>query len=579
MGVEQLTCDAGGTRQGVGAAVHRVAGDGATRRGGVDPDLVGATGQKLYLQQAGTGPGAENLPVCPGRPAFCANRHFLTMNGMATNRAFPGTDLASGPAQDKRQVAFLGFPVFKLAAEFAVGGVGLGCHEDAGGFQIEAVNDAGSLGTAPRGEFSRAVVKEGGGKGAGRPTGAGVDGKAGGFVEDDDVGILIQDVERNGFRLHFAWGRVGDAHGDAGAGGEKIPGFHGFPGGLDPAGLHPLLDFAARFAAEPGKDEIGAFVAVGRADGPVPDPFLGRRGFSARLLGMTNHGLLILPFFCALVYAIGALLLKRSMEAGHSPREAMRASNLSLALFSLPLLCWAKPPPEGLAGWLWGAAPACSVLFFLGQICTFRAISGGDVSVATPIFGTKVVITALWGLLFLPAGVGSNLWVGAFLGTAGVALLGMQPGAGHPRARRAVGWGLGAAAIFSLTDVLVARAAPEVGFCLFGPWMMVGMAGLSAGVTPLGEWGKMFHGSGRGWVWGGASLIGLQGTLLYASIALSGDPVGVNIVYAVRGLWSVLLVASIGRWLGNREAGLPRSTLLLRGAGAGLLLGAVWVVL
>ena len=74
-------------------------------------------------------------------------------------------------------------------------------------------------------------------------------------------------------------------------------------------------------------------------------------------------------------------------------------------------------------------------------------------------------------------------------------------------------------------------------------------------------------------------MIGFQGTFLYASIALSGDPVGVNIVYAVRGLWSVLLVAWIGKWLGNREAGLPRSVLWLRGLGAVLLIGAVWAVL
>lgn len=293
---------------------------------------------------------------------------------------------------------------------------------------------------------------------------------------------------------------------------------------------------------------------------------------------MTGHLFLILPFFCSLVYAIGALLLKRSMEAGHSPREAMVASNLALALFSLPLLFWAKAPPDGLAGWLWGAAPACSVLFFLGQICTFRAISGGDVSVATPIFGTKVVITALFGALFLPGGVGADLWVGAFLCTAGVALVGIQPGVRRGKALRAVGWGLGSAAVFSLTDVIVARAAPEIGFCLFGPWMMAGMAAMSVWVVPPGDWGKILQRSGRAWVWGGAGLVGLQGTFLYASIALSGDPVGVNIVYAARGLWSVILVAWIGRWLGNREAGLPKSVLLLRSMGAALLVGAVWVV-
>ena len=256
----------------------------------------------------------------------------------------------------------------------------------------------------------------------------------------------------------------------------------------------------------------------------------------------------------------------------------MVASNLALALFSLPLLFWARPPPDGLAGWRWGAAPACSVLFFLGQICTFRAISGGDVSVATPIFGTKVVMTALFGALFLPGGVGPDLWVGAFLCTAGVALVGMQPGVRRGQALRAVGWGLGSAAVFSLTDVIVARAAPEIGFCLFGPWMMVGMAVMSVWVVPPGEWGKILQGSGWGWAWAGAALIGFQGTFLYASIALSGDPVGVNIVYAVRGLWSVLLVAWIGKWLGSREAGLAGPILFLRGLGAFLLFAAVLVI-
>ena len=109
--------------------------------------------------------------------------------------------------------------------------------------------------------------------------------------------------------------------------------------------------------------------------------------------------------------------------------------------------------------------------------------------------------------------------------------------------------------------------------------MMVGMAAMSVGVIPFRDWGSLFQAKTRGWAVGGAALIGLQGTFLYASIALSGDPVGTNIVYAIRGLWSVLLVAWVGKWLGNREAGLPASVLVLRGVGALLLMGAIWAVL
>lgn len=294
---------------------------------------------------------------------------------------------------------------------------------------------------------------------------------------------------------------------------------------------------------------------------------------------MRGHGFLILPFFCSLVYAAGALFLKRAMEAGQSPRHVLGVSSLALAAFSLPLLLWAEKPLGSPSVWVWLTAPACSFLFFLGQIGTFRALSGGDASVATPILGTKVVITALLSALFLPGGIAPSLWWGAFLCTAGVALVGRPIGVSVGKAWRAVGWGFFAATAFSLTDVLVVGGAGNLGFCLFGPMMMVGMAALSLGTIPPREWARMVRGSGGGWTLGGAALIGLQGSFLYASIALSGDPVGVNIVYAVRGLWSVILVAWIGKWLGNREAGLPKSVLVFRGLGAVLLAGAVWVVL
>ena len=74
-------------------------------------------------------------------------------------------------------------------------------------------------------------------------------------------------------------------------------------------------------------------------------------------------------------------------------------------------------------------------------------------------------------------------------------------------------------------------------------------------------------------------MIGVQSMGVLGGIVLSGDPIGVNVVYALRGLWSVGLVAWVGGWVGNREAGLPRRVLGMRALGAGFLLGAVWAVL
>ncbi|NCZ96337.1 MAG: DMT family transporter [Verrucomicrobia bacterium] len=294
---------------------------------------------------------------------------------------------------------------------------------------------------------------------------------------------------------------------------------------------------------------------------------------------MTSHVHLILPFFCALVYAVGALLLKRAMELGKSPRDVLGRCNLAMAVCFLPLSIWARMPPASLSIWVWLSPLACSALFFLGQVGTFQALRGGDVSVATPILGTKVVITALLGAVFLPGGIGPHLWLGAFLCTSGVALVGLQIGHRSGKAVRAVGWGLFAATVFSLTDVIVARTAREMGFCLFGPVMMSGMAALSFFLVSWPPNKATENLLGTKWMLAGVALIGIQAVGLYAMIALSGDPVGVNILYALRGLWSVLLVAWVGKWLGNQEANLPRPVLFLRGLGAAFLFGAVWVVL
>ncbi|NDC79942.1 MAG: DMT family transporter [Verrucomicrobia bacterium] len=294
---------------------------------------------------------------------------------------------------------------------------------------------------------------------------------------------------------------------------------------------------------------------------------------------MTGHAYLILPLFSSGVYAAGTLFIKRSLEMGQPPRRVLVGSNLAMWLCFLPLLLGAKIPSANLPVWMWLAPPVCSVLFFLGQVGTFRALAGGDVSVATPVLGSKVVLTALGCACFLPGRVPAKFWIGSALCSLGVALLSWSGGGRKKGAWRAVGWGLLAAASFSLTDVLVAKAAPQIGLALFGPMMMSGLAVLSAWVLPVWAWGGLARGSGKGWLVTGVVLIGMQAVGVLAGIVLSGDPVGVNIVYALRGLWSVGLVFFLGRWVGNREAGLPGRILGVRALGAGLLFGAVWAVL
>ena len=299
-----------------------------------------------------------------------------------------------------------------------------------------------------------------------------------------------------------------------------------------------------------------------------------------QFLGMTDHRYLILPLFSSVVYAGGMIFLKRALELGQPPRRVLVGSNLAMGLAFAPLLFWAEWPKGDFPQWMWLGPSFCAVLFFLGQVGTFRALAGGDVSVATPVLGSKVVLTAVGSAWLLPGRVPEKFWVGAALCSLGVALLGGGGGEkGKKGAWRAVGWGVGAAASFSLTDVLVAKTAPQIGLALFGPWMMGGVAMLSVLVLPVWAWGGLGSGEGRGWLGWGVAMIGVQALGVLGGIVLSGDPIGVNVVYALRGLWSVGLVAWVGGWVGNREAGLPRRVLGMRALGAGFLLGAVWAVL
>ena len=72
------------------------------------------------------------------------------------------------------------------------------------------------------------------------------------------------------------------------------------------------------------------------------------------------------------------------------------------------------------------------------------------------------------------------------------------------------------------------------------------------------------------------ALSGLQGIIITCTIAFWKNAVGVNVIYATRGFWSIVLVWTLGRWIRNDE----RVTIGLRGmalrfAGALLIFGAI----
>ena len=277
MGVEELAGDFCRAGQGVNAAIDGITGDGAACGRSVDADLMGAAGMKTEFEQAGTRPGAKHFPIGFRRTTPATDRHPLAGDGVTADGSIPRACISAGTSEDESEIGFFRFPVTELSAEFAVCGIIFGGDENAGGFAIEAVNDARAIGGAPGGELAFAMVKEGGGEGSGGATCTGVNVHAGGFVDDEDVIVLMEDVEGKILGGHIAWSGSRNADGDGDFGGEEIAGADRFSSEGDPILLHPLLDAGSGLPAESGESDIGPVVLIMRGGDAGPDPFFGRR--------------------------------------------------------------------------------------------------------------------------------------------------------------------------------------------------------------------------------------------------------------------------------------------------------------
>ncbi len=280
-----------------------------------------------------------------------------------------------------------------------------------------------------------------------------------------------------------------------------------------------------------------------------------------------------------MLYAAAAIFIKAAISRGVSSWAVTFWSNISMGVLFLPVLLL------GPGGWHPSAAPWALLagwLFFAGQVCTFRSLAAGDVSVATPALGSKVVFVALMSLALPHNRPDPDLWLAVFLTMAGVILLHQGPGrhVSHPLATAA--WALSAALAFAATDIVVQITAPMTGFTLFMPVMFATVAALSvplllprmlrAAPGPVRPGGRRYGAVG-------IMLLALQSAGVAAAIGIYGDATGVNVVYSSRGLWSLLLLALFAQQLGVAESGLERRTFLLRLAGSILILAAVVIVL
>lgn len=299
---------------------------------------------------------------------------------------------------------------------------------------------------------------------------------------------------------------------------------------------------------------------------------------------------LFLPIGAGLGYACAAIAIKRALGAGASGSGVNLLCNGVMAL--LFQLLWLLPGRVTDPALLL-APMCCGVLFFLGQVFTFRAISSGDISVATPLLGTKVVLVALFSVFLIGKPLPGLWWIASILASVGIALISFTPGGNHRRLAVTVGWSFSAATFFALTDVYVQKWVPSVGYSRFAP-VMFGSTGIFSliyfpsflmamrGNTPDNErcFLSGYPEASLPWLFGGALLLAVQSLAMYTAIGLHGSATLTNILYGSRCLWSVLLVWILGTVAGDFSSDEKRFGILARRfLGAVLLLGAMALVL
>lgn len=262
---------------------------------------------------------------------------------------------------------------------------------------------------------------------------------------------------------------------------------------------------------------------------------------------------LLLPLVAAVGYAIASLLLKKALTEGAHPMACFHINNWTSSLAFLPLALFET---QQVTWHQWFVPVGLGALFFTGSWFTFIAMQRGDVSLVTPVLGSKVVFVALSASLLIAGSMKPLMWVAAIITTAGIFLMSATDFKTPKGARLAgpVVMALISAAFFALADVFLQMWAPA-----FGPKTFLALLAGTTGVlsllamtllpkAPPIPWNRATQ-----WSIGGSVMIAVQSIILALALALHNDAIGVNVVYATRGIWSLVVVALLGPLLGNRE--------------------------
>ncbi|MDG1891909.1 MAG: DMT family transporter [Verrucomicrobiota bacterium] len=264
-----------------------------------------------------------------------------------------------------------------------------------------------------------------------------------------------------------------------------------------------------------------------------------------------NHfpSYLLMPLVAAAFYATGALFFKEAFRRGASTLHTFFVTSWIMGFFFAPFIFWETEPFQ----WNLLHYPVLTALtFFFGHWMTFTAIRTGDVSLVTPIMGTKSIFVALFAWLTFNKAIPAGMWMATLFTALAVYVLGKTDSSGKRHSIPLATWlAIGSAACFGLCDALVQEWAPVFGVKAFLTLMFATAAILTLCLVPFFET-PLRHLKRKTWGWmlAGAVLTAQQAILVGLAVSMFHNATGVNVVYSSRGLWAIVLV-----WLSKKIIG------------------------
>ncbi len=260
---------------------------------------------------------------------------------------------------------------------------------------------------------------------------------------------------------------------------------------------------------------------------------------------------LLIPLGSAILYALGSVLVKRGLKEGVSMMQVFHLSNLVLGVVFLPLFFLETKDIDWSELW----KPAVfTAIFLVATWLTFLGLKRGDVSLVTPLMGTKVVFVAV-GITFLTGrDPGPALWLAAAMTATGIFVMGLGDLKKGKHVIFTIFVTLSSAGCYGLYDVILSSWGADFGAAAF---LSLSCLGVSFGTIVI--W--LFQGRpslkvkpvAAKTVWIGVTLIALQSLGLGLALGYFNDATGINVVYASRGLWVIVIVITIGSYLGIQE--------------------------